>query len=76
MDRVSCIAYLLFQSEQTRIRKLAINLVTGEISLNAAKKIADFYPHIVSAEKQLKRTYVSQEEVCEFVETYLFTAQA
>ncbi|WP_433750793.1 hypothetical protein [Falsibacillus pallidus] len=73
MDRVCCVAYLLYQSDNDDVKHMAVNLVTGEISLNIAKKMDPFKDVIQLAEKKLKESPPPQEKVCQFVENFLFT---
>ena len=55
MDRISCLAFLLYQAENEEIQKAALQLVNGEISIKELKNIPQYLPYIREAEKELKK---------------------
>ncbi|WP_335871657.1 hypothetical protein [Bacillus sp. 2205SS5-2] len=73
MDKISCIAFILFQSEDPRVKDISLKLVAGDLSLKEVKKIKYCLPYLKKSEVILKnKTKLNQEEVCRFVEEYLF----
>jgi len=72
MDRISCLAFLLYQAENEEIQNAALQLVNGEISIKELKNIPQYLPYIKEAEKELKRNTLNNNDVCEFVERYLY----
>ncbi|WP_071394587.1 hypothetical protein [Bacillus tuaregi] len=72
MDRISCLAFLLFQVENEEIQKAALQLVSGEISIKELHTIPDYLPYIKEAEKELKKNTLNINDVCQFVESHLY----
>lgn len=72
MDRISCLAYLLYQENNDEIKDAALQLVRGDISIKQLKKNSFFLPYIQEAEKQLKHIDLYKNEVCRFAEEHLF----
>jgi len=73
MDRISCLAYLLYQAENREIQNAALQLVSGEISIKELKNIPQYLPFIKEAEKELKKNTLNTNEVYNFVESFLYT---
>ncbi|WP_338447817.1 hypothetical protein R4Z09_16365 [Niallia oryzisoli] len=73
MDRISCLAFLLYQAENKEIQDAALQLVSGEISIKELKNNRQFFPYIKEAEKELKKNTLNTNDVCNFVESYLYT---
>lgn len=72
MDRISCLAYLLFQVNNEELQEAALQLVNGDMSIQELKANRDFLPFIEEAEDSLKKNAPNKNEVCEFVEKYLY----
>ncbi|WP_428908322.1 hypothetical protein [Niallia sp. Krafla_26] len=72
MDRISCLAYLLFQVDHEALKEAALQLVSGDISILELKANQDFLPFIKEAEDVLKQNTLNKNEVYEFVEKYLY----
>lgn len=72
MDRISCLAYLLSQVNNEAVKEAALQLVSGDISILELRKNHDFLPFIEDAEETLKKNTPNKNEVCEFVEKYLY----
>ena len=72
MDRVSCLAYLLFQESSNEIKEAALRLVSGDTSIKELKKIKELLPYIEEAENNLKEMDLNRNDVYEFVENYLY----
>jgi hypothetical protein len=72
MDRISCLAYLLYQVNHEEVKKAALQLVSGEISIKELRSNSQFLPYIKEAEKTLKKNTLSKNDVCDFVEQYLY----
>jgi Leucine-rich repeat (LRR) protein len=72
MDRVSCLAYLLFQENNAEIKEAALQLVSGDTSIKELKKMKELLPYIQEAEKNLKQMDLNRNDVYEFVENYLY----
>lgn len=72
MDRVSCLAYLLFQENNEEIKEAALRLVSGDTSIKELTKTKELLPYIQEAEKNLKQMDLNRNDVYEFVENYLY----
>lgn len=72
MDKITCIAYILFQSANTiETKELSIQLLNGDISLRDLKKNSSIQPDIISAELILKKNKIDMSLVQEFAAKYL-----
>lgn len=73
MDQISCISYILHQSREENIRKLAIKLLIGDISLKEAERIS---PKVKKELKKAESLYKSHRcdlrAVSEFVQDFMF----
>ena len=72
MDRISCIAYLLYQVNNEELKNASIRLVNGDVSLTKLKKDCNILPYIQEAEKTLKEQTLNNEDVYKFVEHFLY----
>ncbi|MDP4085073.1 MAG: hypothetical protein Q8934_10730 [Bacillota bacterium] len=72
MDRISCIAYLLYLTNNEVVKNIAIKLVVGDVSLIQLKKNKMFNCCIKNAEQTLKKTTLNRENVCRFIEEYIY----
>ncbi|MEI5908687.1 hypothetical protein WAK64_16690 [Bacillus spongiae] len=73
MDKISCIAYLLFQADDPIVKEAALKLVAGDLSLKEVKNTEYCRPYLEIAEAKLKNhDQLTTDEVCRFVEEYLF----
>ncbi|MDR4314800.1 Uncharacterised protein [Niallia circulans] len=57
MDQISCISYILHQSHEENIRKIAIDLLIGDISLKEAERIS---PEVKKELKKAEALYKNQ----------------
>lgn len=57
MDQISCISYILHQSREVNIRKIAIDLLIGDISLKEAERIS---PEVKKELKKAEALYKNQ----------------
>jgi hypothetical protein len=72
MDKVTCIAFILYQSAKTKEeQELAIQLLTGDISLRDLKKISSILPDLTFAEVLFKKRGVDLNLVQEFAAKFL-----
>lgn len=73
MDQVSCIAYLLHKSQEENIKEIAIELLTGDLTLKEAKQISPFVnQQIKQAEILYKRKDIDLKNVTSFVQDFMF----
>lgn len=72
MDRICCLAYLLYQSDDEKVKNTAIQLLNGDISLKDIKKIKGLKTHITASEAKLKT--VDTHKVAQFVEKFMSMA--
>ncbi|MGG1400246.1 hypothetical protein ABE288_20845 [Bacillus salipaludis] len=72
MDKICCLSYLLYQSDNAVVKDVAVQLLNGDISLKDIKKIKDLKTHITASEAKLKK--VATHEVAQFVEEFMFIA--
>ncbi|CRK83688.1 hypothetical protein BN000_03679 [Neobacillus massiliamazoniensis] len=72
VDKVTCIAYLLYQSTTSQdIREKAIQLLNGDVSIRELKKNASFQPHLVIAESLVKQNKIDKYKVQIFAEEFM-----
>lgn len=72
LDRVSCLAYLLFQEEKEEIKEAAVQLIIGDTSIKELKSSSYFLSYIENAEKKLKTSELNKKDVYQFVEKHLY----
>jgi hypothetical protein len=64
----------LFQSEDENIKNAAIKMVCGDLTLKEARTDDRLLPHLETAELAWKKKAFQQEEVCKFVEEFLYVS--
>ena len=73
MDQISCISYILYTSHEENIKKIAIDLLIGDISLKDVEKIS---PQVKKKLKEAEALYkghnVNLKEVSAFVQDFMF----
>ncbi|MEK4441914.1 MULTISPECIES: hypothetical protein [unclassified Niallia] len=73
MDQISCISYILHQSREENIQKIAIDLLIGDISLKEAEKISPkMKKELKKAEALYKSHRVDLKAVSVFVQDFMF----
>ncbi len=72
MDRISYLAYILFQVNHEGVKQAALQLLSGEISIIELKEISELLPYIEEAEVTLKNHTPNNKDVYLFVEQYLY----
>lgn len=73
MDKVTCIAFILYQSfENIDLKEIAIHLLNGDVSLRELRKDKSLQPHIVMAERIFKKNKINKQEIQNFAEKYLW----
>lgn len=73
MDRVSCISYILHQSQDENMKRIAIELVKGDITLKEAKLISPLIRgQIIQAESLYKKKKIDHKDVSLFVHDFIF----
>lgn len=71
MDKVTCIAFHLYQSSQSQdIQEMAIQLLNGEVSLRDLKK-SDLLPDILKAESYIKKNKINKNQIQNFAEKFM-----
>ncbi|ETI68188.1 hypothetical protein [Neobacillus vireti] len=72
MDKVTCIAYLLYNSSKNQdIQDKAIQLLNGDVSIRDLKRIVSLQAHLVIAESLLKKNKVDKNKVQLFAEKFM-----
>lgn len=72
MDKVTCIAYLLYHSSKNQdIKEKAIQLLNGDVSLVELKRNSSFQEQLVFAETLFRRDKVDKIKVQQFVQEYM-----
>ncbi|MDR7075539.1 hypothetical protein J2Y03_000527 [Neobacillus niacini] len=72
MDKVTCIAYLLYQSSKSQdIREKAIQLLNGDVSIRELKRNTSFQAYIIMAESTLRKNNFDKLQVQKFAEEFL-----
>ncbi|OIK14240.1 hypothetical protein BIV60_12090 [Bacillus sp. MUM 116] len=69
MDKICCLAYLLYQSDNEEVKNIAIELLNGEISLKDIKKRKELKKYITATEAKINK--VDTHEVVLFVEKFM-----
>ncbi|MEK4907813.1 hypothetical protein [Niallia sp. FSL M8-0099] len=73
MDQISCISYILHQSREENIRKIAIDLLIGDISLKEAERISpEVKKELKKAEALYKNQRIDLKAVSVFVQDFMF----
>lgn len=72
MDKISCLAFILYQSSKSQeIKDISIQLLNGDVTLRNLKRNVTFQSQIMHAELLLKRNQFDRSQVQEFVEEYM-----
>ncbi|MGG3562465.1 hypothetical protein ABES03_12805 [Neobacillus rhizosphaerae] len=72
MDKVTCIAYLLYKSSKNQdIKEKAIQLLNGEVSIRDLKRNISIQAHIVLAESLMKKNKINKNDVQLFAEEFM-----
>jgi hypothetical protein len=72
VDKVTCIAFLLYQSSTSQdIKEKAIQLLNGDVSIRDLKKNSLLQPHLVLAESMFKKNKINRDQVQVFVEEFM-----
>lgn len=72
MDKITCIAYLLYKSSKNQdIREKAIQLLNGDVSIRDLKKNVSIQTHLVIVESMLKKNQIDNYQVQLFVEEFM-----
>ncbi|WP_251555180.1 hypothetical protein [Neobacillus muris] len=72
MDKVTCIAYLLYNSSKDlTIKDKAIQLLNGDISIRDLKRDLSLQTYIVIAESSLKKNKIDKNKVQQFAEEFM-----
>lgn len=72
MDRISCLAFLLYQVNVEEVTKASLQLLSGEASIKELSSNSLLLPYIQEAEKKLKNGDYDKDDVYNFVEDFLF----
>ena len=72
MDKVTCIAFLLYHSSKSQdIREKAIQLLNGDVSLRDLKRNVSMQAHVLGAESVLKKNIIDKTQVQNFAEEFM-----
>ena len=72
MDKVTCIAYLLYKSSKNQdTREKAIQLLNGDVSIHDLKRNQTVQTLIVMAESMIRKNKFDKAEVQLFVDEYM-----
>ena len=72
MDKVTCMAYLLYQSSKNQdIREKAIQLLNGDVSLRDLKRNVSIQAQLVITESLLKKNKIDKNQVQLFAEEFM-----
>jgi hypothetical protein len=72
VDKISCLAFILYQSSKSQdIKKLAIDLLNGDVSLHELKMDIRSKSQMMEAELVLKKNELDRNKVQEFVENFM-----
>lgn len=72
MDKVTCIAYLLYNSSKNPvIREKAIQLLNGDVSIRDLKRNDSLKTYLVIAETLMKKNKIDKYQVQWFAEEFM-----
>jgi hypothetical protein len=72
MDKVTCIAFLLYNSSNIQdIKEKAIQLLNGDVSIRDLKKIVKLQAYLLQAEASLKKNKIDKNELQKFAEEFM-----
>ena len=72
MDKVTCIAYLLYQSSKSQdLREKAIQLLNGDVTIRELKRNPSFQALIIMAESTLRKNNFDKLQVQKFAEEFM-----
>jgi hypothetical protein len=72
MDKVTCIAFLLYNSSNSQdIKEKAIQLLNGDVSIRDLKKIVKLQAYLLQAEASLKKNRIDKNELQKFAEEFM-----
>jgi hypothetical protein len=72
LDKITCIAYLLYESSMNPATKeKAIQLLNGDITIRDLKRNSLFQAHVILAESLLKKNKLDKLLVQQFAEQYM-----
>ncbi len=72
MDKVTCIAYLLYKSSRNQdIKEKAIELLNGDVSIRDLKRSKSLQADLVIAESLMKKNKVDKNQVQLFAEEFM-----
>ncbi|EKN65324.1 hypothetical protein BABA_21051 [Neobacillus bataviensis LMG 21833] len=72
MDKVTCIAYLLYKSSSNQdIKEKAIQLLNGDVSLRDLKRNVSIQAQLVITESLLKKNKIDKNQVQQFAEEFM-----
>ncbi|MDR6998410.1 hypothetical protein [Neobacillus niacini] len=72
MDKVTCLAFLLYESSNSQdIKEKAIQLLNGDSSLRELKKDTSIQHYLVIAESLLKKNKIDKNLVQRFAEEFM-----
>jgi hypothetical protein len=69
MDRICCLSYLLYQSDNEEIKDIAVQLLNGDVLLKDIKKSKKLKSYITATEEKIAK--VDKHEVALFVEKFM-----
>ena len=69
MDKICCLSYLLYQSDNKEVKNIAIQLLNGDVSLKDIKKIKKLKTYIKATEAKINK--VDTHKVALFVEKFM-----
>lgn len=53
MDKICCLSYLLYQSDNEEIKDIAIQLLNGDVLLKDIKKSTSLKAYVIAAEAKI-----------------------
>ncbi|MDP4163040.1 MAG: hypothetical protein Q8906_15030 [Bacillota bacterium] len=72
MDKVTCIAFIMYQSSQNQeVKEIAIRLLNGDISMLELKKDPTTQPIITNAEQIVKKLKINRQLLQRFAEEFM-----
>jgi hypothetical protein len=72
VDKISCLAFILYQSSKSdEVKKIAIQLLNGDVTLRELRKNFHLKPQLIKAESILKKNQFERNKVQDFVERFM-----
>jgi hypothetical protein len=72
MDKVTCIAFFLYQTSKSQdIKDMAIQLLNGDVSIRDLKRNINYQADLLLAEASFRKNKIDKNQVQKFAEEFM-----